>query len=68
MFFSAESMVSSFETDDLVRYTRFGRGGREKQIQNKQLYASLRHVDAVRSRTKAERGKPFHTAALSKQK
>jgi len=69
MVLSAVSMVSSFEADDLVRYTRFGWGGREKQIQNKQqLYASLRHVDAVRSRTKAERGKPSHTAALSKQK
>ena len=50
-------------------YTRFGRGGREKQKQNKQqLYASLRHIDAVRSRTKAERVKSFSTAALSKQK
>ena len=54
MVFSAVSMVSSFEADDLVRYTRFGRGGRKKTLD-----ASLRHIDAVRSRTKAGRGKSF---------
>ena len=35
---------------------RFSRGGRQKQ-NKRQLYASLRHIDAVRSRRKAERGK-----------
>ena len=66
MVFSAVSMISSSEADDLVRYTRFGRGGRKKHTQK--LDASLRHIDTVRSRTKAGRGKSFSTAALSKQK
>ena len=71
MVFSAVLMVYSFEavddTDDLVGV---GEKNKIKTKQNKhqQLYASLRLIDAVRSRTKAEQGKSFSTAALSKQK
>ena len=58
MFFSAVLMVYLFEafddTDDLIGV---GEKNKTKTKQNKQqqLYASLRHIDAVRSRTKAER-------------
>jgi len=51
MVFSAVSVFFSFEvaedTDDLV-------GVGEKTHRHTQLYASLRHIDAVRSRTKPE--------------
>ena len=41
---------------------------KNKKTNKQQLYALLCHVDAVQSRVKAEWGKPFSTAALSKQK
>ena len=61
MVFSAVSRVSSFEadngTDDSV-----GTG------QGKKMYASLCHIDAVRSRMKVELGKLYTRTDLSKQK
>ena len=67
MVFSAVSMVSSFEADDDTHGV--GVKIKTKTKQNKQqLYASLRHIDTVRSEMKLERGKSFSTAALSKQK
>ena len=70
MFFAAVSTDSPFEVVDLVRVVeRKKKNKRTKQNkQQQQLYASLRHTDAVRSRMKAVRGKLFSTAALSKQK
>ena len=58
MVFSAVSMVSSFEVDDNT-HDLVGAGERSKTRtkQSKQLQASLRHTDAVRSRMNAERGK-----------
>ena len=58
MVFSAVSMVSSFEVDDNT-HDLVGAGERSKTRtkQSKQLQASLRHTDAVRSRMKEERGK-----------
>ena len=54
-------MVSSFEADDdphdLVRV--------RKTKENKQLYASSHHTDAVWSRMNVEWGKLLSTAALS---
>ena len=35
---------------------QFGRGGRDKQNKQQQLYASLHHTDTVQSRMKAEGG------------
>ena len=60
MFFSAVSMASSFDADDDT-HDLVGVGEknktRTKQKKQQQLYASLRHIDTVRSRMKAERGK-----------
>ena len=58
MVFSAVSMVSSFEADDDT-HDSVGVGERNetRTKTNKQLQASLRHTDAVRSRMKAEREK-----------
>ena len=64
MFFSAVSIVSSFEADDLVRYIRFGRGGREKNNWML-LCAILTQFDLEQKRGGENR---FCTAALSKQK
>ena len=64
MVLSAVSMDSTFEVVDLVRV-----GERNKtRTKQQQLYVSLRHTVAVRSRMKAERDKSFSTAVLSKQK
>ena len=61
MFFSAISVVSSFEMDDDTDdHVSIG--------QEKNDYTSLRHIDAIRSRMKVEWGKPYSTADLSKQK
>ena len=60
-------MVSSFEADDDI-HDLVGVGEKNKNKIKQQLFASMRHVDAVRCRTKAERRKSFSTAALSKQK
>ena len=55
MVFSAVSMVSSFEADDDT-HDLDGVGERNK-TRTKQMSASLRNTDAVRSRMKEERGK-----------
>ena len=76
MVISAVSIVPSFEasddTDDLVvgesSKTKQNNNSKKQKQKTKTLYASLRHIDVVRSRTKAKRGKSFSTAALSKQK
>ena len=57
MVFPAVSMVSSFEADDDTQDMIWSRWVRKQN-----------HTDAVRSRMKAEQGKSFSTAALSKQK
>ena len=62
MVFSAVLMVSSFEaandTHDLVGVGEKNKTKTRRRKQTKQqLYVLLRHIDAVRSRRKAERGK-----------
>ena len=58
MVFSAVARVSSFEADDDV----------DSLGKKNNNYALLRHIDAVRSRMKAEQGKLYSKADLSKQK
>ena len=68
------SFSQLFQWFNLLKWTMIqiiwsGWARKTKTKQNKQqLYALLRHIDAVWSRVKAERGDPFSTAALSKQK
>ena len=58
MVFSAVSMISSFEAvDDAHDLVGVGEKNKTRTKQNQQLYASLRHTDAVRSKMKVERGK-----------
>ena len=68
--FSAVSMVSSFEADDNTHSSvRVGEILRNtKQTTTVCFVQLLRHIDAVRSRMKADQGISFSTAALNPQR